>query len=249
MLPAVPLLPTRSDLLTGRHVLVTGTAGAIGAAISLALEHHGATVTRSDKQASDGMVALDVTDETSVRLGFAEAGAITDVVHSAGSLIVGPVADTSAAEFRAAADSNLFGAFLVGREAALRLKPGSSLTFIASQAGFRAGANWGVYCALKAGVMRLSEALAQELGSRDIRVNCVCPGSVSTPMLDEVCEKLSRLEGKSADAVRARFKAAIPLGRCAVPGEIGNLCVFLASPLASYVSGASIPVDGGEVSA
>lgn len=244
-----PGLPTSSELLKGRRILVTGAAGAIGAAICTALESHGATVTRSDKGAADGSQQLDVTDEDSVRQSFAGIGPVTDIVHCAGSLILGPIAETSLADFRAAADINLLGAFLVGREAARTLPPGGSLTMIASQAGFRAGANWGVYCALKAGVMRLCEALAQELGSRNVRVNCVCPGSVATPMLDEVCERLSRLKGEPPEAVRARYEAAVPLRRYAEPREIGNICVFLASPLASYLSGASIPVDGGEISA
>ncbi|MGE3871999.1 MAG: SDR family NAD(P)-dependent oxidoreductase [Parvibaculaceae bacterium] len=238
-----------STLLEGRRVLVTGAAGGIGMAITQSLERHGAEVIRTDKRAAPGILPLDVTDEDAVARGFDTAGRITDVVHSAGDLIVGPVAATSLEAFRAASDNNLLGAFLVGREAARRLQSGDSLTFIASQAGFRAGANWGIYCAVKAGVMRLSEALAHELGPRNIRVNSICPGSVDTPMLTDVYARLGSLSGETPDAVRQRYSAVIPLRRNATAGEIGDVCVFLVSALASYVSGASIPVDGGEVSA
>ncbi|MGE0240343.1 MAG: SDR family NAD(P)-dependent oxidoreductase [Parvibaculaceae bacterium] len=238
-----------SNLLEGRRVLVTGAAGGIGIGIVQSLERHGAQVIRTDKRAAPGILPLDVTDEDAVAGRFDTAGQITDVIHSAGDLIVGPVAATSLAEFRAASDNNLLGAFLIGREAARRLRPGGSLTFIASQAGFRAGANWGVYCAVKAGVMRLSEALAHELGPQNVRVNSICPGSVDTPMLTDVYTRLGSLSGEAPDAVRQRYSTIIPLRRNATAGEIGDVCVFLASPLASYVSGTSIPVDGGEVSA
>ncbi|MGE0004129.1 MAG: SDR family oxidoreductase [Parvibaculaceae bacterium] len=241
--------PLALTLLEGRHVLVTGAAGGIGIGIAQSLERHGARVIRTDKRAAPEIFPLDVTDEDAVARSFDAAGPITDVVHSAGDLIVGPVAATSLAEFRAASDNNLLGAFLVGREAARRLRPGGSLTFIASQAGFRAGANWGVYCAVKAGVMRLSEALAHELGPRNVRVNSICPGSVDTPMLSDVYARLASLCGEAPDAVRRRYRDIIPLRRNATADEIGNVCVFLVSPLASYVSGTSIPVDGGEVSA
>jgi NAD(P)-dependent dehydrogenase (short-subunit alcohol dehydrogenase family) len=241
--------PLALNLLEGRHVLVTGAAGGIGIGIAQSLERHGAKVIRTDKRATPEIFPLDVTDEDAVARSFDAAGPITDVIHSAGDLIVGPVAATSLAEFRAASDNNLLGAFLVGREAARRLRPGGSLTFIASQAGFRAGANWGVYCAVKAGVMRLSEALAHELGPRNVRVNSICPGSVDTPMLSDVYARLASLCGEAPDAVRRRYRDIIPLRRNATADEIGNVCVFLVSPLASYVSGTSIPVDGGEVSA
>ena len=236
-------------LLAGRRILVTGAAGAIGGAIAASMERHGAEVVATDRRDGAASLVLDVVDENSVSRGFAEAGSLTDVVHCAGSLIVGPIAETSLASFREAVDIHLCGAFLVGREAARRLPRGGSLTMIASQAGYRAGANWGVYCAVKAGVMRLCEALAQELGTHGIRVNSVCPGSVASPMSDDALIRLSRVDGRLPDQIRDRNVAGIPLGRYSEPREIADVCVFLASPLASYVSGASIPVDGGEVSA
>ena len=229
--------------------MVTGAAGGIGIGISDALERHGADVIRTDKRATAGILPLDVTDEQAVAACFEAIGPVTDVIHSAGDLIVGPVADTSLAEFQSASDNNLLGAFLVGREAARRLGPDTSLTFITSQARFRAGANWGIYCAVKSGVMRLSEALAHELGPKNIRVNSVCPGSVDTPMLDDVYSRLGTLSGEAPEAIRRRYNGVTPLRRNATAAEIGDVCVFLVSPLASYVSGASIPVDGGEVSA
>lgn len=240
---------THSDLLRGHSVLVTGAAGAIGAAISRSLECHGARVVRTDRRAGEGVLALDACDERSVAEGFSAAGPITDVVHAAGTLIIGPIADTALADARVAIDNNIVSALLVGREAARRLGPGGSITIISSQASYRAGANWGVYCAVKAAVSRLSEALAQELAPKGIRVNAVCPGTVETPMLDDASRQLARIRGTTFEVVNEGYRATNPMGRLAKVREIGDVCVFLTSPLASYVSGASIPVDGGEISA
>lgn len=250
-----------ANLLIGRRVLVVGALGAIGSGVCAAMSAAGAVVVRADllddrpeehtgdRQDGDRTIAIDATDEASVAAAFAAAGQITDVVNTVGKLSVGPIAETSLAEFSDALGGNLTPAFLIGREAARCLEPGGTLTFVASQAGFRAGANWGVYCAGKAGVLRLSEALAQELGPRGVRVNAVCPGSVETPMLEEVCARLARLEGGTAQDVTARYLRTIPMGRLAKPREVGDVCVFLASPLAAYVSGSALPVDGGEISA
>lgn len=247
--PIYPASTSGSTLLNGRRVLVTGGAGGIGMGIARSLETQGAQVVLTDRRAAPGVIPLDVTDEDAVSKGFDAAGPVTDVVHSAGSLVIGPIADTSLKEFHSACDVNLLGAFLVGREAARRLQPGGSIVFIASQAGFRSGANWGVYCAVKAGVLRMAEALAQELGPNNIRVNSVCPGSVDTTMLDNVYARIGSLTGETLHGVRQRYLANIPLNRIASVSDIGDVCAFLVSPLASYVSGAAIPVDGGEVSA
>jgi len=132
-------------------------------------------------------------------------------------------------------------------EAARRVADNGSITFISSQAGVKSGALWSAYSASKAGVNRLAEALAQELGPRGIRVNAVCPGTVQTKMIDDVLNKLAPLKGTTAAAVRDRYTAGIPLGRFAKPEEIGAMCVFLASNMASYMSGSTLVVDGGEL--
>ncbi len=125
---------------------------------------------------------------------------------------------------------------------------GGSITLISSQAGLRGGASWSAYSASKAGVNRLAESLAQELAPRGIRVNTVCPGNVETPMADEAIRRLAAGSAISRAEIRARYQRGIPMGRFARPEEVASVCVFLASSLASYVTGASIVVDGGELS-
>jgi NAD(P)-dependent dehydrogenase (short-subunit alcohol dehydrogenase family) len=173
---------------------------------------------------------------------------ITDVVHAAGALSLGAVHEEPLERVRSLLEVNLIGSFIVARTATKYLSQGGTLTLISSQAGLKAGSLWASYSASKAGVLRLVEALAQETGPRGVRVNAVCPGSVDTPMLDEVCRQIGAMSGKTEAEVRDRYLSGIPLGRFAKPEEIADVCVFLASSLASYVSGTYVLVDGGEVS-
>lgn len=238
-------------LLAGRLALVTGARGVIGQAILAAFEEAGARCVGADLLADDNVLACDVTDEASVTAAFEaieSAGTLTDVVHAAGIVSVGPVKDQPVQEFRRVIDVNLIGTFVVARAAARALAGSGSITLLSSQAALRGGANWAAYSASKAGVNRLAESLAAELASRGIRVNAVCPGNVDTPMSDQAIGHLAALSATSPADIRARYLSGIPLGRFAGPREIASVCVFLASSLASYVTGASITVDGGELS-
>ena len=237
--------------LAGRVALVTGAAGAIGLAVIAAFEAAGACSLGVDLTPAEGILGCDVTDEDSVAASIEAAqaiGPLTDLVHTAGVVSVGSVADLLAADFRRVLEVNLVGSFLVAKAAAAAITGGGSITLISSQAGLRGGANWSAYSASKAGVNRLAESLAQELAPRGIRVNAVCPGNVETPMSEEAICLLAAETGVPAADIHARYTAGIPLGRFARPQEIASVCVFLASSSASYMTGASLVVDGGELS-
>jgi NAD(P)-dependent dehydrogenase (short-subunit alcohol dehydrogenase family) len=243
--------PSSALKLDGRNVLITGAAGGIGRAIVAAFADCGAACTAFDLRTGDGMLACDVGDEAAVRAAFDAAerrGKVTDVVHAAGIVTVGSVADLPLEELSRVLRVNLVGSFLIAREAARRVADGGSITLISSQAGLKGAALWSAYSASKAGVNRLAESLAQELAPRGIRVNCVCPGTVDTAMIEDATARLAPLTGQPAAATRARYQAGIPLGRLARPEEVAAACVFLASGLASYVSGTALVVDGGELS-
>lgn len=243
--------PIDGPLLAGRVALVTGAGGAIGRAVTAAFKRAGAHCLPADLVASKGVLACDVTDEASVTATLEAAqsiGPLTDVVHAAGIVSVGRVEDQALQELRRVLEVNLVGSFLVARAAARAVTGGGSITFVSSQAGLRGGAGWSAYSASKAGVNRLAESLAQELAHRGIRVNAVCPGNVDTPMSEQAIRRLAAMSGARAPEVRARYLDAIPLGRFALPEEIASVCVFLASSLASYMTGASVVVDGGELS-
>lgn len=236
-----------SQLLLGRRALVTGAAGGIGGAVVAAFRAHGAEVVGVDLVAEDGVGACDVTDEASVREAFA-GGPFDDVVSAAGIVTVGSVADTDLGTFRRVLDVNVVGSFLVAREAARQPAAGATISVIASQAGRKGAARWGAYCASKFALVGLTESLAQELAPLGTRVNCVCPGGVDTDLNRQAIEALARESGETVEQIHARYARDVPLGRPATPQEVADVCVFLASPLARYVVGASVVVDGGELS-
>lgn len=235
-------------MLAGRHAIVTGAASGIGAAAARALDEAGAAVTKLDASAGEGIIACDVTDERAVESAFAEATPFTDVLHAAGVMSAGEVSTLTLTDFRRVIDVNLIGSFLVARAGARRIADRGTITLVASQAGRKGGAGWSAYCASKFGVIGLVESLAQELAARGVRVNAVCPGTVDTPMTRFAINQLADHKNTTPGEVRDDYLAGIPFGRFATPAEVASVCVFLASPLAGYVSGASIVVDGAELS-
>lgn len=235
-------------MLAGRHAIVTGAASGIGAAAARALDEAGAAVTKLDASAGEGILACDVTDELAVESAFAEATPFTDVLHAAGVMSAGEVSTLTLTDFRRVIEVNLIGSFLVARAGARRIADRGTITLVASQAGRKGGAGWSAYCASKFGVIGLVESLAQELAARGVRVNAVCPGTVDTPMTRFAINQLADHKNTTPGDVRDDYLAGIPFGRFATPAEVAGVCVFLASPLAGYVSGASIVVDGAELS-
>ncbi|MGE0238390.1 MAG: SDR family NAD(P)-dependent oxidoreductase [Parvibaculaceae bacterium] len=238
-------------LLAGRRTIVTGAAAGIGKAIADAFEEAGAMVMRLDIKASGAVRECDVADEASVARAFADAAAaepIDDVVHAAGIAVIGAVAETPVAEFRRVIDVNLTGAFLVAQQATRHLRRGGNLVLVASQAGLKGGRLWGAYSASKGGLLRLADSLVEELAPHGIRVNAVSPGTVDTEMVARAMADLARLSGTDIEAVRARYEAAIPIGRFAQPREVASTVVALCSGLLSYVNGSNIVIDGGELS-
>ncbi len=238
-------------LLAGRRAIVTGAAGGIGRAVADAFQEAGATVVRLDIKSSGELRGCDVADEASVARAFeaaAAAGPIDDVIHVAAVAAIAALSEMSVAEFRRVIDVNLTGSFLVAREAARRLRRGGNLLLFASQYGLKGWPLWGAYCASKAGVLRLADSLVGELAPQGIRVNTISPGTVDTEMVSATTAEVARQSVSDAAGIRARYEAAIPMGRYARPEEMANVAVMLCSGLCSYVNGSNILVDGGELS-
>ncbi len=235
--------------LGGRTAVVTGAAGAIGAAVARRFAQAGARVIGLDVRPGDGIISCDIADEASVGRVVADVAArhrLTDVVHCAGVLSVGNVLDVPADEIRQVLDVNLMSAFIVARATGRLLGSGATMTFLGSQAAVHGAAGWAAYCAAKAGVVRLVEALAKELGPSGIRVNAVCPGTVDSPMTGRAIDLIAAGQDADPATIRHRYERDNPLGRMASPDEIAGVCLFLSSPLASFINGASIMVDGGD---
>jgi NAD(P)-dependent dehydrogenase (short-subunit alcohol dehydrogenase family) len=235
--------------LAGRTALVTGAAGAIGTAVACRFAAAGARVIGLDVQAGRNIISCDITDEASVDKAVASVSArwqVTDLIHCVGLVSVGDLLTTPAAEIRHVLDVNLMSAFIVAQAVGKLMGPGAAMTFLGSQAGVHGAPGWAAYCAAKAGVIRLVEALAKELGPSGVRVNTVCPGTVDSPMTQYAVGLIAASEGIDAVEVMQRYRQQNPLRRIASTEEIAGVCLFLSSPLASFINGASIMVDGGE---
>jgi len=241
--------------MSDRHVaLVTGASRGIGRAIAKALAEAGMLVigtatteagaagigeTLAAHPGAQGRV-LDVTD------GAAAAAAIDDVVKAHGALHVlvnnaGITRDMLAMRLKdedwdAVLDTNLKAVFRLSRAAIrpMMKQRYGRIVNITSVVGASGNAGQANYAAAKAGVAGLTRALARELGSRGITVNCVAPGFIETDMTREL-----------AEAQKAALLAQIPLGRLGTVGEVADAVAFLASPKAGYITGAELHVNGG----
>lgn len=224
--------------------LVTGGNRGIGLAIATALQSSGmdVVVTYRSGNAPAGFkaVTMDVTSESSVDQAFAsieEQWGIPEViVANAGITKDTLVMRMSEEDFTSVIDANLTGAFRVAKRATkglLKLKRGR-LIFIGSVVGGVGAAGQVNYSASKAGLVGMARSFSRELGSRSITANVIAPGFVETDMTADLDVKR-----------RTDIAAQVPLGRFCSAEEIADVVAFIASPQASYITGAIIPVDGG----
>jgi NAD(P)-dependent dehydrogenase (short-subunit alcohol dehydrogenase family) len=249
-------------LLEGRAALITGGASGIGRGIAERFAQAGARVviadidTQAAQDVADSIggypVAVDVANESSVEAAFDASvqhlGRVDVVVANAGILHLSRVADTDLRSWQRVIDVNLTGTFLTARAAARRLLAqghGGRIILTSSLFGTRGGVENGVYSASKFGVVGLAECLAAELAPHGITVNAVCPGQVDTRMMQTFFRDRGVLRQVDPDAIRDEVVARIPTGRMASTSEIADVFVFLASPMAAYITGQSVIVDGG----
>lgn len=239
--------------LSGRRVMVTGAASGIGFATAMRFADEGAFVFLVDRDAESlgkaatahenfkGSAAADVSGEDQVAASFAKMdtalGGIDVLVSNAGISIRSDFVDITYEQWRRVMDINLGGMFLTSREAARRMKArgGGVILMTASSNGTEGHRWYADYNASKAGVILLAKTMALELAPI-VRVNCVCPGYVLTPMQ----------RAEYTDEMLASTNEGIPMKRHAAPEEIGALYAFLASDDAQYITGADIRIDGGE---
>jgi 3-oxoacyl-[acyl-carrier protein] reductase len=239
--------------LAGRTALVTGGTRGIGLAISLAIAQAGGTVIagyRADESAAadaelmlkeygDGhrVVRADVTDPAAIALladAGRERGRVDIVVNNAGIDAAALFDEVSSSEWQEVVDTNLSSAYRVTQAMLPLLREGASVVNVGAAVAMRGLATRSHYGAAKAGVIGLTRALAKELGPLGVRVNAVAPGVVET-------EPQAGLPGPIYD----RLRGATAFNRLARPEEVAGVVLFLAGPMAGYVTGATICVDGG----
>ena len=247
--------------MAGKCAIVSGGSSGIGAATVRQLAARGARVAilgrrahaahavleRLPAGAPAGLhVACDVTDEASVAAAVdtvVEQLGVPDVaVLSAGLLVGGSAESTSRAVWDEVLAVNLTGTFLVARECAghMRRERRGSIVMVSSEAGLRGIAGLAAYSTAKAAVVELARCMALDLADANVRVNCVCPGTTRTPMVEEAVAR----EADPAAAL-ARYAEVRPLRRLGTPDEIAAAITFLASDAAAYATGSVLAIDGG----
>lgn len=248
-----------SESLRGRSGIVTGAGSGLGRATALAFTAAGARVVVADIAVDAGeavvaearaaggaavFLATDVTDpaatESLVERCLAEFGALDFAVNNAGTTgTPGSVVDYPLDAWRATMAVNLDGVFFAMRaELPAMLAAGrGAIVNVASGAGIVGFAGLPAYVASKHGVVGLTKSAALECASRGVRINCVCPGSVRTPMLEGFMGGDERVEHA--------MTAGVPMGRLGTPDEIAHSILWLCSDEASYLVGHALVVDGG----
>jgi meso-butanediol dehydrogenase / (S,S)-butanediol dehydrogenase / diacetyl reductase len=229
----------------GKKVMVTGAASGIGKATAARFRKEGADVVAFDITPADDVIQLDVTDHDAVRAAVEAHGPFDVVANVAGVAKLAHLQDTDIHEWDRQIAINLTAPFVVCQAAMPGLvERQGNIVNVASCAGVKPQAYGSAYSASKAGVIGLTKALALEFARRNVRVNCVAPGQVDTPLVTGIAENFP--ENANARLIQRNMNV-LPPG-VSSPEDIADSICFLASDEAKTITGICLSVDGGIVS-
>jgi len=255
--------------LDGKVAIITGGGGGIGRAIALSLAEAGADVVVADivparcEETSECVSAMgrtaipypiDMMDADAVEALVADTdtqfGRVDILVNNAGGVTGRPFLEQSRRSWSRHIALNLVS-MLTSTQAAARIMAregrGGSIINVSSIEGTRAAPNFSVYAACKAGMISFTRTMAVELAEHGIRVNCISPDHTVTPGTrgDHGGPVNPDVWREQSDAEKAAMRELIPLGREGVGSECGDAALFLSSEMASYITGITLPIDGG----
>lgn len=223
-----------------RTAVVTGGASGMGLAIAGRLRAEGIDVVIFDiQEPPEGFrfFRVDIRDDAQIRDALSEIGRLDILVNNAGIYFEKYLEDTTNEEIDRMVDTNIKGSYLVTRNAFPKiLEAEGTVLFIASCLGMVPELTSPLYCTTKAGLIMLTKCLAQQYADRGVRVNCILPGPIDTPLLQA---SFSSPEAEAACAAR------IPLKRIGKPEDVAHMAAFLVSGAAGYITGGIFAVDGG----
>jgi NAD(P)-dependent dehydrogenase (short-subunit alcohol dehydrogenase family) len=222
---------------TDRTILVTGAASGLGLGIAQAAAAEGARVIALDRNPAPFAQArrCDIADEAEVAAALTGLDRIDALVNAAGIPLRMNVTDTDMADYDRLMAVNLRGSFLVSKLVLPRMQPhGGAVLHISSCVGVTGARNRAAYSASKGAIIALTRSMALDHAADRIRVNCLCPGFVDTPLLAQMPAER-----------RARLASAHPLGRIGSVADVTPMALFLLSDQASWITGQAIGVDGG----
>lgn len=243
--------------LDGKVAIITGAASGLGRASAQLFAEHGASVVIADRDTAGGQETVAQIRDTGGQAEFIETdvavaddadamvtkavtcfGKLDILFNNAGIAIRKPVADLSEDEWDRCIDTNLKGVFLGSKSAIPEMirGGGGSIINTASIYGVVGGRTRAAYSASKGGIVNLTRSMALDYASQNIRVNCICPGFVETPLLKKIL------------GTEEEFQALVdmhPMGRLGRPIETAYAAIYLASDEAAFTTGIALPVDGG----
>ena len=239
--------------LENKVALITGAASGIGAATARELSRAGARVIIADLNLAAGQslaaelenavaVQMDVTDAASIAQAFAQTPTLDILVNCAGIGLVGDISKTSEEDFDRVMRVNVSSIFLVTKAALPQLLASRGcIVNIGSVAGQVGVKQRFAYCASKGAVQAMTRQIAVDY-PKELRVNCIAPGTVQSPFVEGYLEKYHSHE---KEKVRAELVSRQPIGRLGTPEDIASLVRYLCSKEAEFINGAVIPIDGG----
>ena len=239
--------------LDGKRAFITGGASGIGEATARLFTQAGARVIIADLNEGRGRELAnsleggefrpcDVTDEASVARALDGLESLDILVNSAGIGLVGNVLETELKDFRRLMRVNVDGTFLVIKAAlGMLMRVRGSIVNIGSVAGLVGVKRRFAYCSTKGAVIAMTRQLAVDYPTQ-IRVNCIAPGTVHSPFVEDYLEKYHKHE---KEKVRLELNERQPLGRMGQPDEIAALALYICSPAADFMNGSIVPIDGG----
>ena len=240
-----------SGLLENKTAIVTGGSKGIGFSIAERFSKEGAKViicsrneselSASAKKLDCEVYQLDVSDSKAVKemaAWYSKKYAKLDIlVNNAGLTRPGKITKTTEEDWDLQINVNLKGPFLMSNNFLSYMNDGGSILNISSTVGLRAMRGAVAYCASKGGVVNLTRAMALDLAGK-VRVNCICPAVVDTPMVDE--------RVKSGNVTREILDKVQPIGRMGKPEEIASMALHLCGPESEWTTGSIITIDGGQ---